>query len=382
MELRRATLFLALLCVATLAPPVASSADADIRIAAIFALTGPARQANASSLEGARLAVHELNQRGGVLGQRLEMVEIDNRSTPIGAKVAADKAARMGVTAIVGSMWSSHSLAVAPVAQAHGIPMVTNASTHPDVTRSRDYVFRVCFTDDFQGRVMARFAAENLGARSALIFRDVTSDYSLELAREFKAGFEGLGGKVFGVVDYKRTQDAFRDTMQGARGLDAEVIFIPGYDESGTLIRNALEAGIDGVFLGGDGWVTDGFLERGGRLLERGYYCTHYDDQMETDAYLTFLEKVRVFMGEVSWPLPASPLSYDAVMLIADALERAGSSDRAALRKALADTPGFEGVSGTIRFDEQGDPVKDAVIMQISNGSRRFFKTISPASEP
>ncbi len=356
-----------------------SPAEEDIRIAAIYAMTGPAAKANAHSLAGARLAVQELNRRGGVLGRQLKMVEIDNRSTPIGSKVAADKAALLGVTAIVGSVWSSHSMAVAQVAQKHGIPMITNMSTHPDVTRSRDYVFRACFTDDFQGRVMARFAVEDLGGRTAVVFRDLISDYSIGLAREFRENFEAFGGEVLKEINYKHTQSGFRDTVGLSLEFRPDVVFVSGYDESGEIIKEALDAGLNGIFIGGDGWGPDGFFERGGHLLERGYYCNHWSEEVDTEHSLRFVELAREFMGVAPGALVSStPLAFDAVMLVADALERAGSTDRASLRKALAETREFQGVTGSISFDEHGDPLKDAVIMEVSGGSRRYFKKVSP----
>lgn len=372
-------IFTAVFTAALLLPSFSTAEDAPIRIAAIIALTGPAAGGNAHSLAGARLAVREINRRGGISARRLEMLEIDNRSTPIGSKVAADEAVRMGVTAIVGPVWSSHSMAVATVAQENGIPMITNMSTHPDVTRVGDYVFRACFTDDFQGRVMARFAKEELGARTALIFRDVTSDYGIGLAREFRNSFEAQGGKVLMEVDYKHTQDSFRDTMNAARGLVPDVIFVPGYEESGAIIREAVHAEITGTFIGGDGWGPVGFFLRGGDLIEKGYYCTHWYDGVKTDASLAFMELAgELKESEEEQMVASTPLAFDAVMLIADALERAGSTDRVSLRKALAETREYQGVTGVISFDEHGDPVKDAVIMEVSGGSRRYFKTVSP----
>ncbi len=359
--------------------PSGSPAGEEIKIASIFAVTGPAAKANFHSLAGVRLAVQELNRRGGVLGRRIRIVEIDNRSTPIGSKVAADEAARLGVTAIVGPAWSSHSMAAARVAQEQGIPMITDISTHPDVTRSRDYVFRACFTDDFQGRVMARFAVEALEARAAVIFRDLASHYSIGLAKEFREAFDGLGGEVLLEVDYKHTQDCFKDAVSLALGFRPDVIFVPGYSESGAIIRDALDCGMVGTFIGGDGWGPDVFLERGGCLLERGYYCNHWSESVETEASRRFVKLAREVMGARPGSLTSSTaLAFDSVMLIADALERSGSVDRASLRKALAETRDFQGATGSISFNEHGDPLKDAVIMEVSGGSRRYFKKVSP----
>jgi branched-chain amino acid transport system substrate-binding protein len=350
-----------------------------VRIAAIYAVTGPAAPDNAASLAGVRLAVREVNRSGGVLGRPMALVEIDNRSTPIGSKVAADRAVRQGVTAIVGSAWSSHSLAIARVAEQHGVPMVTNISTHPDVTRIGEWVFRVCFTDPFQGQVMARFALGDLGAKKGLIIKDISSDYSIGLAREFRRNFEAGGGRVVQELGYKHAQDSFRGLLLQARGREPDIVFLPGHDESGAIIREAVQTGMPGTFLGGDGWVTDSFLERGGRLLEKGFYCTHWDENASRPASRSFVGLARGSRGPGAGLLNApEALAFDAVMLIADALERAGSANREALRRALAETRAWEGVTGSISFDAHGDPIKEAVIMEVERGASRYLKTVAP----
>ncbi len=364
-------------------PADAPAGGDPVRIAAIFSVTGAAAPSNASSLEGARMAVQRVNRLGGVLGGRpLELVEIDNLSTPIGSKVAADKAVRLNVTAIVGAVWSSHSLAVARVAQRHALPMVTNISTHPDVTRIGDCIFRVCFTDPFQGRVMARFALGDLAAQTAVIVKDLSSDYSIGLAGEFRENFQAGGGRVLEVLGYKHSQEGFEDIGSSILRARPDIVFVPGHDESGTIIREAVRKGASAVFLGGDGWVEGSFLLRGGRDLKKGYYCTHWSEASNRPVSVRFLERMRqkdVF--DAGPPGASEVLAYDAVMLIADALERAGSTNREALRRALADTRDFEGVTGSIGFDEHGDPIKDAVIMEIANGARRYLKTVSMDGE-
>ncbi len=350
-----------------------------IPIAAVYSLTGRAVSSSRLSLEGVRMAVQEVNRRGGVLGKPLSLVEIDNRSTPIGSKAAAMEAVRQGVVAIVGSVWSSHSLAVARVAQEHSIPMVSNISTHPDVTRVGDCIFRACFTDPFQGLVMARFAREELHARSAVVVSDVASDYSVGLAHEFVKHFEKDGGEVLREVHYKHHQESFEETVRLAGKGQPEILFIPGHDESGAIFREADRQGISAVCLGGDGWETETFLERVGRIERRGYFCSHWHRDADTEASRRFVAlwkgRERADADAVN---AAAALAYDAVMLIADALERAGSTDRNRLRASLAQTRNFEGVTGRIRFNEQGDPVKDALIMEVSGGVVRHLQRVTP----
>jgi branched-chain amino acid transport system substrate-binding protein len=170
--------------------------DETIDIAAIYALTGAAAEGNALTLQGIRYAVDEINKHGGILKRDVKLLVFDNKSTPIGSTVAAKQAVAAGVVGIVGSDWSSHSIAVAKVAQNNKIPMISSLSTNPEVTKIGDYIFRICLTDDFQGQIIAKFARQDLNAATAVIFVDVTSDYSLKLSEIFKKKFEELGGKI------------------------------------------------------------------------------------------------------------------------------------------------------------------------------------------
>jgi branched-chain amino acid transport system substrate-binding protein len=357
-------------------------AQETIRVAGVYAVTGTAAPSNVASLQGARLAVQALNRTGGVLGKKLELVEFDNQSTPIGSKVATDRAIRMGAVAILGSAWSSHSLAVARVAQKRAIPMVTNVSTNPDVTRVGDYIFRVCYIDPFQGGVMARFAYRDLEARSAVVIQDVSSDYSLGLAAAFQRGLEAQGGRILSVMDYKHHQESFDDTVLRAREADPEIVFLPGHDECGAIIRKAREVGVHCAFLGGDGWEAKSFFDLGGPSLGTGYFCTHWSEEVGTEASREFVALYQQQKSRSKGPvLAAAALAYDAVMLIADALERAGTTDAEALQKTLARTEGFKGVTGSLSFDRFGDPVKEAVIMALSKGGSRYLKRVSPLEE-
>ena len=353
-------------------------AQESIRIAGIYAVTGTAAPSNLASLQGARLAVQEVNRSGGVLGKPLEMVEIDNQSSPIGSKVAADRAVGMGAAAILGSAWSSHSLAVARVAQKRSIPMITNVSTHPAVTRVGDFIFRVCFIDSFQGSVMARFAHQDLDARSAVVLQDVSSDYSLGLAAAFQGSFEAKGGRVVSTIDYKHYQERFDDMVRCAGEADPEIVFLPGHDESGVIIRKAREAGLHCAFLGGDGWEAKSFFDHGGTAFGQGYFCTHWSEEVRTEASREFVALYHQESRAKGPLLAPAALAFDAVMLIADAMERAGTTEPRAVQKALARTQGFEGVTGNLSFDRFGDPIKEAVIMALSNGKIRYVKRVAP----
>ena len=254
-----------------------------IDIAAIYALTGAAAEANREALQGVGYAVDEINRQGGVLGRKINLLVYDNQSTPIGSTVAAKRAAEANVVGIVGSDWSSHSIAVARVAQKVGIPMISSYSTNPEVTKIGDYIFRVCFTDDFQGKIIARFARQDLKVITAVIFVDVTSDYSIKLSEIFRKNFEQLGGRVLLELEYKLKQQQFDEEIKKAVNANADVIFVPGHDESGLIVKEAQEAGTSSSLLGGDGWATPAFYKKGGSELKNGAYRGNWSVQFDTD---------------------------------------------------------------------------------------------------
>jgi branched-chain amino acid transport system substrate-binding protein len=350
-------------------------AEEAIDIAAIYALTGPAAEANAYALRGVGYAVDEVNKQDGVSGKKINLFMLDNQSTPIGSTLAAKQAAAAKVVAIVGPDWSSHSLAVARVAQDAGIPMISSLSTNPDVTKIGDYIFRICFTDDFQGKVIARFARYDLKASTAVIFVDVTSDYSLKLSEIFRQDFEQLGGRVLLELEYKLKQLQFGEEIEKAAKAAADLIFIPGHDESGLIAKKLQDAGTSSIFMGGDGWSTAVFLKKGGSELKRGYYSTHWSAHLDTEQSRAFVKKYKIDSKD---PDDNVALGYDAMMLLADAIKRAGTVDRKRIRDAIADTQSFKGVTGAIRFNENGDPIKSAVLMEIINGQPHYLKTLKP----
>jgi branched-chain amino acid transport system substrate-binding protein len=349
-------------------------AEETIDIAAIYALTGVAAESNSFSLQGIHHAVNEINQRGGVLGKKLHLLVFDNQSTPIGSSVAAEEAAAANVAAIVGSDWSSHSLAVARVAQARKIPTISSYSTNPEITKIGNYIFRACFTDNFQGSVLARFARQEIKAATAVIFIDVTSDYSIGISGIFRENFERLGGKILQEIEYKLKKQPFDQQILQAKQSRVDVIFLAGHDESGLIAKQIQDAGISAVLLGGDGWSSPSFFSKGGMMLKQAYYSTHWSEFMDSERSRLFVQKYK-HAGKFG---VTTALGYDAVMVLADAIKRAGSTDRDKIRDAIAETRGFEGVTGTITFNIHGDPVKSVVIMEIKNGTPHYLETLAP----
>ncbi|MBN1828419.1 MAG: ABC transporter substrate-binding protein [Deltaproteobacteria bacterium] len=357
--------------------PLPVRAAEPVTIAAVFSITGIAASHNAPLLPVVRLAVDEINAGGGLLGQPVRLVFIDNKSSSLGSAAAAEESVRQGATAVIGALWSSHSLAMAPILQKAGMPMISPGSTNPEVTKIGDYIFRVCFIDSFQGRAMASFARSDLGARKAVIMTNIDEPYSIALASYFRKGFTNLGGVILHESDYRGKSVDFSENLAVLKELAPDAVYVPGYTrDSGLLIRQAASSGIEGVFLGGDAW--DEIYTVAGDALKGSYQSAPWHSQAPYPQSRHLRELYRhVFKQEIS--STNAPLAYDAVMVLADAIARAGSTDRRKIRDAVA-ASNFLGATGVIAFDENGDPRdKEVVILRFdAKGISHYVKSIRP----
>lgn len=343
---------------------VSGLAAETIKVGAIFAQSGKAKHSNQPAILGVQLAVEEINGNGGILGLPLELLLFDNESTPIGSHLAAEKAAMAGVAAIIGASWSSHSLAVAKVAQARNIPMISPISTVPSLTATGDHVFRVCYSDDLQGSILAHFAYHELQARSALIFVDIASDFSIIIANIFKTHFAALGGTVAREMEYKTGQSDYSDEIDQALAEDTDVIFLSGYDESGFIAAKLQEAGSRAIPIGSDGWDADSFYTLGGNTIRRGYFINHWFPTHDDEQSRLFTEKY----GKTSDLKAPTALAYDAVKILAAAIRHAGSTQHGAVIQSLTSLGQYPGVTGNIAFNSRRDVAKNACIIEIRDG--------------
>ena len=349
-----------------------------IKVGAIFATTGNAAPSNVLHLQGVRIAVAELNAQGGVLGKKIELIEIDNASTEIGSKLAAKQAIKQQFVAVIGASWSSHSLAMAPLLQKAHIPMISPVSTNPRLTHIGEYIFRVCFTDAFQGSVMAQFAIQDLHAKSAAVLTNTGNQYSLQLSQVFIEQFQQRDGEILLEADYLQEATDFTSQLAQIISLQPDVVFVPGYErDSAYIIKQARNMGLTMPFLGGDGWGTLMFDEKYAVPEAYGNYCSsHWHQDSRSQKNQEFMKKYTATHSTVE--SGGIPLAYDAVMLLSDAVQRANSLNPEDIRDALALTKNFEGVTGTITLDEYGDPTKSGVILKLSNGTWEFVRTIEP----
>jgi branched-chain amino acid transport system substrate-binding protein len=324
------------------------------------------------------LAFDEINAAGGVLGEKLALHAEDDRGEPAEAASAVTKLiARDHVVGLLGEAASSRTLAAAPIAQKSEIPMITPSSTNPQVTLVGPYVFRVCFTDDFQGAMLARFAARTLKARTAILLTDVRNDYSSGLGLAFRRAFETLGGRIVGEQKYSEGDTDFSAQLTAIRTTPADVVFVPGYyTDVGLIARQKRSLGVPGTLLGGDGWDSPRLTEIGGDALDDAYFGNHYSPQDPDPAVRRFVDAYRARYGSV--PDSVGALAYDAARLLADAIGRAGSTAGPRIREALADTSGFSGVTGTLSFDLERNPIKPITILEIEGGRYRFVEKLAP----
>jgi branched-chain amino acid transport system substrate-binding protein len=259
------------------------SAAADvIKVGEFASLTGKEAAFGQSSHKGTALAIEELNAAGGLLGRKLELITEDNRSTAGESVTIAKKLiTRDKVVALLGEVASGRSLEAAPIAQANRIPMISPSSTNPKVTESGDYIFRVCFIDPFQGKLLASFAQRTLKAEKVAIFSDVSAPYSVGLAQYFREPFEAAGGKIVSEQKYSGGDKDFSAQLTAIKAAQPDAIIVPGYyNEAGLIVRQARQLGIKVPLFGGDGWEAPELLQlAGGAALEGTYYSTHFSSE-------------------------------------------------------------------------------------------------------
>ena len=373
---------LALVCLLALGgcKKEAASQTADvIKIGEFASLTGKEAAFGQSSHKGTVLAIEEINATGGVLGKKVELAYEDDRSTQGEAVTVVQKLiSRDKVVAILGEVASGRSLEAAPICQKNKIPQVSPSSTNPRVTEMGDYIFRVCFTDPFQGKLLAEFAKNTLKAQQVAILTDVAAPYSVGLARYFREPFVANGGTVVEEKSFSSGDKDFKPQLTAIKAANPQAIFAPCYyTEAGLIAVQARQLGITVPLFGGDGWEAPELIQIGGSALEGTYYSTHYSAEDQNPLVQAFVKKFKTkFSGEV--PDAMAALGYDSAMILVDAIKRAGSTEGPKIRDALAATKDYMGVTGNTTIDAQRNASKPAVIITVKDGRFKYVATIKP----
>ncbi|PAW74713.1 MAG: ethanolamine utilization protein EutJ [Opitutia bacterium Tous-C4FEB] len=349
-----------------------------IKIGQFASLTGKEASLGQSSNKGTMMAIDDLNAAGGVLGRPLLLVTEDTQSKPgETATVVKKLISRDKVIALLGEVASSRSLEAAPIAQAAKVPMISPASTNPKVTETGAYIFRTCFIDPFQGPVMARFARERLQAKRVALLVSNSSAYSIGLAKFFREAFVANGGTIVLEQKYSEGDKDFKAQLTAIKAAGVDAVFNPGYYNEGALIvRQARDLGLTLPIFGADSWEAEALIQLGGKAMEGAYLCSHYSPDDPSPRVQNFVAAYKKRFG--STPDSNASLGYDSVLVLVDAIRRAGTTETGALREAIATTRDFMAVTGKITIDSERNASKNAVIIQVKNGKFEFVQSMSP----
>jgi branched-chain amino acid transport system substrate-binding protein len=388
--MKKSAIFIVLLVIISLGICGCSREDSSqIKVGVIAELTGDIPAVGASCKNAAEMAVAEINDGGGIqLGDRkykINLIIEDNAGKADQSASAAQKLiTQNNVIAIVGPNASRYALPAAEIAETGKVVLITPWSTAPKATldsrtgASKKYVFRSCFIDPFQGRVLAKFVLDNLKLKKAAVLYDVASEYNKGIAEIFKEVYEQNGGRIVAFETYTTNDKDFSSQLTKIKKADPEIIFLPNYySEVPLQIQQAKRLGITVPFIGADAWGSAELIKLCGAECDGYYFSTHYAADAATEATKKFIAGYKAKYGTT--PDDVAALTYDSFGLLWQALKTAGKKDRQAVRDALAKIPQYEGVTGNMQFKEgSGDPIKSAVILKIKDGKFTWFANAKP----
>lgn len=356
----------------------------NLKIGIFLSMSGGTATFGQDTYSGMKLAIDEINKQGKV---KITAILEDEKSEPTDAANAVKKLINVDqVHVVLGSVASSNTNAAAPIAQAAKIPLITPASTNVNVTKNGDYVSRICFIDDFQGKALAKFAIEDLpkispespGPATAAIVTDSASDYSQGLAKSFKEEFTKRGGKILVEVSYSAKDPDFSSQLTKIRTKNPKVIFAPGYyTEIGNMMYQAKKLRVKGKFLGGDGWSSSKLMELARDGIDGHFYSAHFSHQNQDPKVQAFVNAYKAKYKTA--PSDMAALGYDSVKFVVEAFAKAKYSTKPdALKSAINNTKNFNGVTGTISLDKDRNATKSLVILRTDKDGGKFFKTVDP----
>ncbi|WP_294656177.1 ABC transporter substrate-binding protein [Fusobacterium sp.] len=343
-----------------------------IKIGGMAPLTGALAIYGVTTTNGAELAVKEINENGGVLGKKIEYVMLDTKGDSTEAVMAYNKLVDEKVAGIIGEVTSKPTLAVAEVAVQDNMPLITPTGTQVDITEVGPNIFRVCFTNPYQGKVLAITSKERLGANTVAVMLNNSSDYSDGIAKAFIEESEKLGMKVMGVEGYSDGDKDFRPQLTKLAAMNPDVILIPEYYEQAALIATqAREVGVKSIFVGSDGWdgIAKTLDQSAYAAIENSYFTNHFSMEDQSEKIQDFLKDYREAYKED--PSAFSALGYDAVYMMKSAIEKAGSTDKQKIVDALKGIE-YDGVTGYLTFDDHNNPIKAVTVLKIENGKYVF----------
>ena len=356
-----------------------------IKVGGNLEMTGGSASFGISSKNAIELAFKNINDKGGINGKKLELVVADNKSEAAEATNAMQKLVSQDkVVAVIGPNLSSATIAAGAINNGSKVLDIAPMATNPNVTvdpatgKTKEYNFRACFIDPFQGTVMANFAKNDLQATKAAILIDNSSDYAKGLAEFFKKAYTEKGGTVVIEESYLQKDSDFKAVLTKIAAAKPEVIYVPGYyEEVGKICKQARELGITVPIIGGDGWDSPKLVEiAGASSLNNTYFTNHYSPDSTNEASKSFVDTyAKTYKQKPDAP---AVLGYDGAMLLADSIKRAGVYESAKVAEALAATKDFQAVTGKTSLDASHDAVKSAVIVGFKDGKQVYRATVNP----
>lgn len=356
-----------------------------IKVGANLEMTGGSASYGISSKNAIELAFKEINEKGGINGKQLELVVADNKSEAAEATNAMQKlVSQDNVVAVIGPNLSSSVIAASAINNSAKVLDIAPMATNPYVTvdqasgKTKDFNYRTCFIDPFQGTVMAKFATAELGVGNAAVLIDNSSDYAKGLAQFFKENFVKEGGAVTAEESYLQKDTDFKATLTKIKATNPDFLYVPGYyQEVGLIVKQARELGMNMPIAGGDGWDSAKMPEiAGAAALNNTYFSSLYSPDDSSDINKNFVAAYEKAYGQK--PDVFAALSYDSALLVAEAIKNAGSTEPAKISEAMAKINGFSGVSGSVTFDDKHNPVKSAVILEYKDGAQSLKTKINP----
>ena len=354
----------------------------DIKVGSCFELTGNVANYGKATNMGVKMAIDEVNAKGGINGKKITIVEADNKSEPSESGNAYTKLITQNkVVAIIGPATSGCVAAGTPICEGSKVPQIAPCATAPGITvnkgKVRPYTFRACFIDPFQGKVMSEFATKSLNVKNVAILKDSSSDYAKGLAQVFRANLESKGGKVVGEEAYLSKDTDFKASLTKLKAANPEAIYVPGYyEEVSKIVKQARELGIKAPMLGCDGWESPKLVEiAGAEALQGCYYVSAFSADDKDPSVQNF---IKAFKEKYK----ADPdifcmQGYNAGLVLADALKRSNGATGEALAKAIESTKDLPVASGKMTFDANHDPVMAALIIGFENGRTHLKEKIS-----
>jgi branched-chain amino acid transport system substrate-binding protein len=355
-----------------------SEAAETVKIGNIAPLTGPIATYGQSHANGVALAIEQANAAGGVNGKKIEYIKEDDQGDPVvGASAALKLIEQDKVLAIVGPVPSTVGMATASIMETAKVPAVMTG-TSPAITPGKHYVTRSCWTDDFQGVVMARFCMDNLKAKTAAVLYDLGNDYAASVAEIFAKTFEEAGGEIVTMETHPTGAVDFKAQLSIIKSKKPDVFFFSDFYNDASLIgQQAKEMGIESIFVGADAWDSP---DLNLAALEGAYYCSHFSQEDPRPETRAFVESYKEKYGSI--PDLLAIMGYDAALMVIDGLRRAVTLDSPAIADAIAQTKGLKGAQGDITLNENGDPTTlPAAILKIEGGKISYVTSFQPISK-